>query len=576
MPRLPLLKNLKVKRQSTDTFLGYNRSMKIRDGEFYHMENLSSACYPLMASRQKRALVAKLQNAQALCAKGRLIWADGGRLYMEGQEVAGIELSEGEKSLVSMGAYILIFPDKLYLNCENPADFGKIDAEFQSESQVSVKLCKADGSEMADIPVADTPPENPMNGQLWIDSSGSAHSLKQYSSVSDMWVEQTAYYCRISSEGLGRDFAANDGVEISGLTGDASHINGSHIVEKSGEDYILIRALITKSCTQSEKVEICRKMPDLDFVTEAENRLWGCKYGMVDGKALNEIYACALGDFKNWNRFQGLADDSYRASVGTDGPFTAAATHLGYPIFFKENCLHKVYISATGAHRIADTACYGVELGSHKSVANMGDRLYYKAPDSICVYEGSLPRSISQNLGDVKYSAAVGGAMGEKYFVSMEDEKAQRHLFVFDSRRGLWHREDGLNVKSFAELGSELFALCADGRLLAMGGSRGELEGDFYWQADSGLMGYSESGQKYVGRLILRMKLPAGSEAELFIEYDSEGCFQHLGHVSGSGTGSFSIPIRPRRCDHFRLRLTGYGEIRLYSIVKQIEIGGDY
>lgn len=576
MPRLPLLAQLKTKRQVTETFLGYNRSLKIRTGEFYHMENLSSSCYPLMASRDKRALVTKLSSPQALCAKKQLIWADSGRLYMDGQEVEGIELTEGEKNLVSMGAYILIFPDKIYLNCEDFTDFGSIEAEFESSGEVDIHLSKPDGEDMGDIPISQSPPENPENGQLWIDSSSSSHSLKQYSSVNDMWVEQLSVYTRLSNPGLGSGFSENDAVEISGLTGDAAFLNGIHIVEKRSDDYILIQALLSRACTQTERVTLTRKLPDMDFVTEAENRLWGCKYGIVNGKTLNEIYGCALGDFKNWNRFQGLADDSYRASVGTDGAFTAAVTYLGYPLFFKENTVHKVYISANGAHRISDTACYGVESGSHKSVANMGDKLYYKSSDRICVYEGSLPRSISQALGDVKYSEAVGGCMGEKYFISMADEKGEKQLFVYDSRRGLWHREDSLDVAFFAPLSSELYALCPDGRLIAMGGSRGEKEKDFYWQADSGLMGYSESEQKYLGRLILRLKLPAGSEADVFIEYDSDGHFKHLGHISGRGTGSFSLPIRPRRCDHFRLRLAGYGEVRLYSMTKQIELGTDY
>ena len=39
----------------------------------------------------------------------------------------------------------------------------------------------------------------------------------------------------------------------------------------------------------------------------------------------------------------GLSTDSYYGNLGTDGKFTGAITHMGYPLFFKENCLHKVY-----------------------------------------------------------------------------------------------------------------------------------------------------------------------------------------------------------------------------------------
>ena len=50
-----------------------------------------------------------------------------------------------------------------------------------------------------------------------------------------------------------------------------------------------------------------------------------------------------LGDFRNWQCFMGLSTDSYYGNLGTDGKFTGAITHMGYPLFFKENCLHKVY-----------------------------------------------------------------------------------------------------------------------------------------------------------------------------------------------------------------------------------------
>ena len=576
MPRLPLLKGLKVKRSVTDSFLGLDRSLKIRSGEFYHMENLTSEHFPLMAARKPRGTVTTLTDPGCLAARAELLWTEGGRLFMGGRAVDGMELSPGEKSLVGMGAYILIFPDRLYLNTENPADFGSIDAEYESSGELTATLSKADGETMETVPVSDSPPDEPQNGQLWIDSSGSAHVLKQYSGANEMWVEQISSFVRLTSEGIGAHFSENDAVEISGLTGAAAGLNGPHIVEKRGEDYILIPGLLSQSHSQTEHVEICRKMPDMDFVTEAENRLWGCKYGRTERGTVNEIYACALGDFKNWNRFQGLADDSYRASVGTDGPFTAAVTHLGYPLFFKENALHKVYISANGAHRITDTACTGVQKGSHKSLANMGEKLFYKAGDRVCLYEGSLPRGISRKLGDEKYHSAVGGTLGEKYYISMQDEKGVSQLFVYDSQRGLWHREDSLQVRFFASLGSELYALCPDGRVLSMGGSVGEREKAVSWQAESGLMAYSEAEHKYLGRLIIRLKLPAGSWMDIFAEYDSSGQFEHLGHIEGSGTGSFSVPVRPRRCDHFRLRLEGEGEVRVYSIVKQIETGSDY
>lgn len=78
-------------------------------------------------------------------------------------------------------------------------------------------------------------------------------------------------------------------------------------------------------------IKMYQVIPQMDFVIECKNRLWGCFYGKNDaGETINEIYCCVLGDFKNWYRFMGVSTDSYVASVGTEGPWTGAVNYLGY------------------------------------------------------------------------------------------------------------------------------------------------------------------------------------------------------------------------------------------------------
>ena len=95
------------------------------------------------------------------------------------------------------------------------------------------------------------------------------------------------------------------------------------------------------------------------------------------------------------------------------------------------------------------------------------------------------------------------------------------------------------------------------------------------WAAETGLIGYTTVEQKYVSRFNLRMLLPRGSRADMYIQYDSDGVWHHCGHMEGVGTKSFLLPVRPRRCDHFRLRIEGEGEVRVYSFAKILETGSD-
>lgn len=588
MPYFPQINVIRTQQLMTDTFGGYNHNLKIQDGEFYDMKNLSSSHYPLLANREKRGRMADIENPNGLLAKKKLAYIDGSRLFYGEEELTGYLEEKGcviansDKQLVSMGAYIVIFPDKLFINTENPEDCGSIDAAFESTGNITYSICKADGTAYAEPTVSAAAPASPANGALWIDTSSAVHVLKQYSEASAIWTEIVSVYTKIRSAGIGRDFAVYDGVSISGASavgtdveGQIEELNGSKIIYDRGEDYIVVIGLLDETHTQEEgSISVRRSMPDMDYITEAQNRLWGCKYGTVDGVSINEIYCCALGDFKNWQQYLGLSTDSYTASVGTDGAWTGAVTHQGYPIFFKENCMHKVYVSAQGAHRIVDSACRGVQEGSSRSLVVVNETLYYKGVTDICAYDGSLPISVSAALGTERYYEAKAGSNGDKYYISMRDRAGRYRIFVLDTLKGFWHVEDDVHALYWASTNGELYFIDEEHKaLMCVSGAEGEAENEVEWSATTGLMGYETVEHKYVGRFNLRMSLPAGAEMDVFIEYDSDGVWRFAGHAQGKGTGSFLLPVRPRRCDHFRIKLEGRGDVRMYSFAKVLERG---
>ncbi|MBQ1235758.1 MAG: hypothetical protein IIX72_02165, partial [Oscillospiraceae bacterium] len=156
MPQLPAMKNEYLRRQFTDSFSGYRRRLKIEEGELYDCKNLSTAYYPLLSNRKKRGLVTSLAQPGGLLAKDKLCWVEAGALYVGGEKTPLNNLSPGEKQLVSMGAYICVFPDKLYYNTAQPGDFGSMEAEYLSVGAVRISLCQADGSEYKNPTVSDS------------------------------------------------------------------------------------------------------------------------------------------------------------------------------------------------------------------------------------------------------------------------------------------------------------------------------------------------------------------------------------------------------------------------------------
>ena len=582
MAFLPTLGFEYNEREVTDTFRGYNHNLKIDEGEFFHTENLTSALFPLLANRKKRGRVALLQAPGGLAAKEKLAWVDGGTLYYGGEATPLRNLSPGEKQLVSMGACLCVIPDKVYYNTADAADFGSMEAVYRSTGAVEFTLCREDGGDYPRPAVSATAPERPENGALWVDTGEKPHVLRRWSSLYGEWTAEESVCTRLRfiSEGeLPQLFRAGDGVTISGA--EAEGVNGEKILCAVGGgegvlDYAVVTGLLDEALTQRQgSVLIERRVPEMDFVIECRNRLWGCRYGVSEGEMLNELYCCALGDFKNWRQYQGLSTDSWTASVGSDGPWTGAVSYLGYPTFFKENRIHRVAVSPIGAHAVTETVCRGVQAGCAKSLQVVNETLFYKSRSDVCAYQGSFPEGISEKLGETLYAEAAAGAVGDRYYLSMKAEGGEWALFVFDVRRGLWMREDNLRVTDFAKLGDELYAVTGEGELLALLGSEGEQEPFVSWAAETGLLYYQQPDRKYVSRFNLRLSLEEGARVEVYVMYDSSGEWIRQGSIQMRGTRTVTLPVRPRRCDHLRIRLQGRGELRLYSLAKILTIGSD-
>ena len=560
------------------SFGGYNHNPRISEGEFYDMKNLTSDRYPVLSPRSPRGIYAEPASPQGLLARDGLCYVDGSAFVM-GDERFELNLSvapqDCPKQLVSMGAYVIILPDKKFINTMNAADRGDIEAVFDSTQPVTIQLCTARGESLQAVP-SPTPPENPENLSWWIDTAASPHVLKQWSAEHKLWVSVESTYVKIQTPGIGQPFSRQDGITLTGIADQGlKDLNGSHVILEKGDDYLILTGIAPQAATQTQSIRVQRRMPRLDFVTESGNRLWGCRYGLDEnGQQVNEIYASKLGDFKNWNCFQGLSTDSYAASCGTDGPFTGAVTHLGYPLFWKENCVHKVYGSYPAQYQIQDTACRGVQPGCQGSLAIVNETLFYKSRSGICAYDGALPKDISYPLGTIPYSGAVAGSIGSKYYISMEDSLGQGHLFVFDTGKGMWHREDDLRVLAFCSHGGELYCIDSASRnILALLGSGEPYENEVAWMAETGELGLNDPDRKYISRMQIRMSLEPGSQVDIYARYDLSPEWIHLARVHSTSLGSFSVPIRPRRCDHMKLRFVGTGMGRIYAWAKTIERG---
>lgn len=654
MPTYPTIQETARSQQVTDTFGGYNHNLKIPEGEFYEMENLCGDDYPLLATRKQRNTlqIPAAENLQAMVSKGDKLYYIAGYdpttktcgFYAEDEKVMDLAYAGGLKRFVSMGAYLLIWPDKVWYNTADGTHgnmeklFSAAAGTYLDHSQTSssgpdgqeiydvyvlwyIRPCSRDGKIVytaganygeKHVVVVDgieyhylnfVKPKEPKNGDAYIDRETRTPYI--YNDISKDWSAQDVPVMWLECKGIGSSFAPGDYIRVSGIepgtysglnVGDNPSDGVYREVLVTGENYIVLDAyapteahgIMNDTPPAEGYVKAAMDIPDMSYVIEAQNRLWGCKYGTVNGKLVNEIYASALGRFDVWHKYAGVSTDSYAASIGSDGRWTGAVNYQGYPLFFKEDRMHKVYVSASGAHRIQEYTMRGVQPGGAKSLAVVNGVLFYKARDCVCAYDGSgAPTDVSEklNLDSLSYpgsTTSIAAAYRDKYYLYLQmNTPPGSRLLVLDTRRGAWYREN-LPIGSITDF-TEHFGslLCAaggieeiahDNQVSAIGDTK---EGDVAWSCETGLIGYSTVEQKYVSRFNIRMSLARDAYMDVLVQYDSDGVWHNQGRIQGVGTRTFMLPVRPRRCDHFRIRLEGSGDVRIYSFAKIFEAGSD-
>lgn len=659
-----MLKEIRTAENTMEAFGGYDHRLRIAEGNFYNEKNLTSRYYPVMSTRDARAKLADIEGLQGVLAKETLAWVANGQLYYGGEAVEQIEpgdrsdptacepflLSEGRKTMVAMGANIVIYPDNMMYSPNTGkwehlfvAFDGNADVyPYYDDDTVAAAVQRYDKLPGGRPIIAyvqwrsdEDYPEGYNEGQFWMvdnyaPKDGDVVYVRRgetikttpprddegyyYNTIKDGGARNNDMLYRYTVEGTferiptrkilaritSKDLnewkkRVDEFSEIKGrfrvFSGLAERVLAGTVVSvKSSNDgayYVDIILEVKEDFDLEELVaekwliEYPRK-PILDIVVENGNRLWGCRYGEgMNGEMVNEIYSSSLGDPAGWNIFEGIASDSYAVTVGSDGPFTGAICYSDCMYFFKENGFHRVTGNKPANYQVKYLSCHGVEKGSERSLVIHGDAMYYKGVDGIYCYDGSIPYKISEALGGEHYNNAVAGVLGDRIYFEMEDLQGEKRIFVYDTAKKLWHIEEAVGALQFVPAYGNLMYVSENGLgIMEANGPRGVLndlfneaavEGAFSWFGEFGDFGLSEPDAKYVSKIRLRVTAEPGARITVEAMCDSDGSWETVAVFAAKNKQSVTLPIITRRCDHFRLRLSGVGGFKLWTLTKEIE-----
>lgn len=144
------------------------------------------------------------------------------------------------------------------------------------------------------------------------------------------------------------------------------------------------------------------------------------------------------------------------------------------------------------------------------------------------------------------------------------------HLLVYDTQQGVWLEEDDTEALDFCRYNSFLYMLSADGSLWALNADEGDETID--WSATFTPFYETLEGKKVYSSLYLRFELDAKAWIQAETRCDN-GKWEKVGSIHGKGAQL--LPVRPRRCDKYEVRLSGQGECAILGMIRRVRVGSE-
>ncbi len=527
-----------------------------------------------------------------------LCWTAGTKIYIGGKQIEEVTLQESDrKQLLALGRDLFIVPDGVLLHKEEDGYWTttKAESRFSTEgTRFHFGGCDENGQTRGVAKAGNTTPDASNEMYDWIDTSVSPAVLKSMNE-NRTWVSIQNYGWYLSMPDVHEKFNVGDFVNIT-IPGQVFMRNACIFYKET--DLICMTGEVYADQGAGSGVRIVRPFPVIDHAVVCGNRVWGCRFGEnEDGEHINEIFCSALGDPLTWNRYGTGADDCYCASVGAPGAFTGAAVLYDDVVFFKENSVFCVSGKQPSDFRIAHNEGRGVRAGCERSIARLGSSVVYCGTDGVYRTNGSYTVRLCDGFPPTALENAVGGVIGEKYYLAAHDQNAEKCMFVFTAGRDTYHCEDNaINVQYLIPQRNSLYMLCIPNITQIVGISlywmmicvadwnapdkytnclltEGSQESDYGYAPETDIQWYALTNEldcatpdtKCIREVAVRFEL--GDSALLCVELRTDrGEIKQLGRFTGKGLRRRILHVSALPCEAVQLYFYGHGACTIRNV----------
>ena len=338
------------------------------------------------------------------------------------------------------------------------------------------------------------------------------------------------------------------------------------------EDYTMT---LYDDLNPSAKMVVTKNIPELDYICESNNRLWGVS------NYTDTIYASSLGDPTDWWT-TGLDDGAYQLAVSSEGPFTGIIEYGNAVLAWKEDSVTKILGSYPSQYYTNEYQYPGVQNYAAGTMQIINGILYYKGVNGFYAFS-STPTLISSNLNGRNMYGCFGGSDGKKYYCSVYEGliNSEYCVLVYDIEKGLWIKELDWKVDGYGFFSPDhILYFISGGKMYWYDPTYNErvpwkaefcpfIEGttsNSVWTVLMGKKGYT--------KLILFVEMGEDAWMKFDIKEDNKP-WKEIGVRHSTHPIVFRQPIRLGRCSRVQLRLTGKGKCMIRAINREYVAGSD-
>ena len=559
----------------TPGFAGLNRRVCGGEGEMSDCENVASDNYPALCTSSGFVQIEnEYTNIQAVfkISESGFCGAAKGVIYWNGENVGTVNADSEIEYLFQQGM-LFIYEKKtdgfIYTHC---IDTAAREIKMKTPNAViwSSIYLGMDSSGYADRYVlgidANATQQNnfvknfTQGEELIIYGADNRYEVMSYPETR---YEHTlgAAFCKVLSTNLA---FAQSKTEKDG-TAHTTSIGGVTVQFYSGDGVTLCQPSYGSDIFLRKVTAFKKIIPQMSKPVLYKNRVWG---GSKDGTT---IFASKWDDGSDFYLFDDLKDGSAYIEVSSLGEFTGFCEYNESLLCFKTNSITVIYGDNPANFSIGKEIT-GIGCVDIKSAKTADGVLYFCGYDGFYAYSGGQPQFISQKL-NTRYNKCTAFVQDGKYYAEGTKDNGEKELIVYDTRSGIWLKEEVQDIKGICISGNDVYIYNASG-IKKHNHSFGVESGDRKWFFESTDLYESVFERKGIQEFYIRAKLfkntvMTASVIDAYGNVTSGKTFYGNGKIT-----VYRVPVKFEKQESARYRISGSGAAVIYDIERKVSAGG--